>query len=115
MTKGARPSLLLRRVEGLHVGTRIKRAAWLCELALWIRGWQTKAECISVSVSTCLLSLHSFALSKVLKSYPNAYLDVVLYVQGVLQDLSRDCPSDINDLWCVSPRNTCNGVSLMES
>lgn len=96
----SRPSVMMQKISQTQIGTRIHRKEWLCELALWVQGWQSKGDFISIS-NSCTLCLDSISLTKVLSMFPAARLNVVMYVHGLLQEIGRRGlePAALNDLW----------------
>lgn len=96
----SRTSMMLKQISNLHVGTRIGNRRWLCELALWVQGWQAQGSCISLPNSSTLC-LGSVILDQTLREFPSARLDVVMYVHGVLQEiLSNELETNlVDDLW----------------
>jgi len=82
----------------MHVGKRIAPNAWLCELALWVQGWQGRGDFVATSNSSALC-LTSKSLIAVLKNFPPAHMDVAMYGSWVLKQVSMELPSKIDDLW----------------
>lgn len=95
------PSKYIRQLSMMQAGEKITRKAFLCELALWVQGWQCKGNLIAVS-NSCLLCVDSGTLTQALKDFPPAQLDVTMYVHGILYLITASAGVEwnrLNDLW----------------
>merc|ERR1712113_1353884 len=88
----------ISRIGSLHIGTRIAVGSWLCELALWLKGWQTRGEFLAIS-DFCMLCIDSNSLYKLFTKLPSVYIDVVMYVNWVLQEIIVADPQSLHDMW----------------
>merc|ERR1719330_1901605 len=91
-------NILLRQISDFNAGTRFMRKSCLCELALWVQGWQTRGDLVSFSDSR-LLSLDAISLSKVLIKFPTVLFEVSMYVRGILLELACKDVLTITDNW----------------
>lgn len=96
LDREVRPSLA--EISQKKVGIRAPKNSWLCELALWVQGWQCKGDFVSVTNSFSL-SLDSSTFAQDLNNFPTARLDVVMYVRGLLQEIVDSDPTALTDLW----------------
>jgi len=91
-------SLIVRQVSVMPVGTRIDRKCWICEPALWAKGWQNKGSMLAVS-DCVFLCADTNQLAAVVCRFPSVHLDVVLYVRWAINLMSL--AADVTDLWRV--------------
>jgi len=78
-------------------GARIVRKAWVCEPALWIKGWCNKGTMLSVK-DCIFLTVEAASLAPVLRCFPAVHFDVVLYVRWVMECMQK---GEVTDLWKV--------------
>merc|ERR1719330_429753 len=91
-------NVLLRQISDFNVGTRFLRKSCLCELALWVQGWQTRGDLVSFSDSR-LLTIDPLSLSKVLIKFPTVLFEVCMYVRGILLEVTSKDATTITDQW----------------
>merc|ERR1719210_1661472 len=86
-----------RQLCRMHHGVRLSKKMWICEPALWIKGWQNRGNFLGVSDSS-LLVLESQRFSKITGRFPNVHSDLAMYASYVLQKL-QDVVQPVTDLW----------------
>merc|ERR1711860_385035 len=85
---------------GRNAGRRVNKRDWVCEPALWVRGWQNKGDLAAIS-NCSLLCLETTSFANVIKCFPCVHFDVALYAHWALQQLFQCRPEDMSDLWMI--------------
>lgn len=80
--------------RGILVGMK----SAICELALWIRGWQNKGSLFSITHCS-LLNIETSSLAAVVSHFPTVHFDMSLYARCVLQKIELQDSEDFSDLW----------------
>merc|ERR1712242_89716 len=63
-----------------QLGRKLAKKNWVCELALWVAGFQNQGELVAISDCN-LIYIDSLAFSNAIISFPATRFDVLLYAR----------------------------------
>merc|ERR1712066_782492 len=79
-------SRFVQQLSRFNVGLELTKKRWICEPALWVKGWQTHGELICL-VNSVLLLLESSRLKRVISAFPFLHFDIAIYANWVVQEI----------------------------